>query len=182
MQRIGLPGVLSALILGLSCLLAAPRPAVDGAAARKTALTERVLRGRASVVDGDTLELHGARIRLSGIDAPEAAQTCRIAGKPWPCGRRAAQALAERIGARTVTCRWRKLDRYRRPIAVCRIGGEDLGAWMVANGWALAFRRYGTAYVAQEDAARTAPRGVWAGSFEPPWAYRAGKRQKRPAA
>jgi endonuclease YncB( thermonuclease family) len=29
------------------------------------------LTGQASVIDGDTLEIHGARIRLWGIDAPE---------------------------------------------------------------------------------------------------------------
>jgi len=33
--------------------------------------------GQASVIDGDTLEMHGERIRLWGIDAPESAQLCR---------------------------------------------------------------------------------------------------------
>jgi hypothetical protein len=33
--------------------------------------------GQASVIDGDTLEIHGTRIRLSGIDAPESTQLCR---------------------------------------------------------------------------------------------------------
>ncbi|MDN8756685.1 hypothetical protein Q0L86_14175, partial [Staphylococcus aureus] len=47
--------------------------------------------GRASVVDGDTLEVHGQRIRLWGIDTVESSQTCLDSrGKPWPCGRRAA--------------------------------------------------------------------------------------------
>ena len=61
----------------------------------------------------------------------------------WPCGRRAAFALADLIGSRTVTCRWRELDRYRRAVARCEAGGTDLGGWMVEQGWALAFRRYG---------------------------------------
>ncbi len=52
--------------------------------------------GRASVVDGDTIEISGTRIRLHGIDAPEKAQTCKDAGgKDYRCGQRAALALDE---------------------------------------------------------------------------------------
>jgi endonuclease YncB( thermonuclease family) len=32
--------------------------------------------GQASVIDGDTLEIHGTRIHLWGIDAPESSQLC----------------------------------------------------------------------------------------------------------
>lgn len=140
--------------------------------------SDQVATGRASVVDGDTLELHGQRIRLAAIDAPEARQSCERDGKSWPCGRRAAFALAEFVGARTVTCRWRERDRYRRPVATCAVGGTDLGDWLVEQGWALAFRRYGLTYLAQEDRARAARRGVWAGSFMPPWALRRGHDQR----
>ncbi len=49
--------------------------------------------GVASVIDGDTLEIHGQRIRLHGIDAPESRQLCRLDGKPWQCGKDAANAL-----------------------------------------------------------------------------------------
>ena len=129
--------------------------------------------GRVSVIDGDTLELHGQRLRLAAIDAPESRQTCEHDGRSWPCGRRAAFALADLIGTRPVTCRWRSLDRYRRGVARCTVGTTDLGGWMVENGWALAFRRYGLDYVGEEAAARRARRGLWAGSFVPPWDFRA---------
>jgi len=35
------------------------------------------LSGQASIIGGDTLEIHGTRIRLWGIDAPESSQLCR---------------------------------------------------------------------------------------------------------
>ncbi len=46
--------------------------------------------GVASVMDGDTVEVDGQRIRLHGIDAPESRQLCRLDGKPWQCGKDAA--------------------------------------------------------------------------------------------
>ncbi len=58
----------------------------------------------ASVIDGDTLEIHGQRIRLHGIDAPESRQLCRLDGEPWQCGKDAANALAEKLARRPVTC------------------------------------------------------------------------------
>lgn len=44
--------------------------------------------GVASVIDGDTIEIHGSRIRLFGIDAPESRQACMLEAKPWNAGRR----------------------------------------------------------------------------------------------
>jgi endonuclease YncB( thermonuclease family) len=63
-------------------------------------------------------------------------------------------------------------------VARCEVGGTDLGAWLVEQGWALAYRRYGSAYVAQEDRARAGRRGLWAGTFVPPWAWRRGNEDK----
>ena len=61
------------------------------------------------------------------------------------------------------------------------LGGEDLGAWMVRNGWALAFVRYSSDYMSQELAAKRARVGIWAGSFTPPWDWRS-QRRAAPAA
>ncbi len=86
--------------------------------------------GGASVIDGDTIEVHGQRIRLHGIDAPESGQLCRLDGKPWQCGKDAANALADKIGRRPVACEDLGRDRYKRIIARCTVAGEDLGEWI----------------------------------------------------
>jgi endonuclease YncB( thermonuclease family) len=129
--------------------------------------------GVASVVDPDTIEIHGQRIRLHGIDAPEGGQTCLdAAGRNWRCGQRAALALQDLIGRRTVTCDERDVDRYGRIVGRCLVGDLDINEWLVAQGLALAYRHYSRDYVAAEDQARSAGRGMWAGSFEPPWEWR----------
>ena len=135
-----------------------------------------VVTGSARVIDGDTLDVGGVRMRLHGIDAPESGQRCRAGGKRWSCGREATRALAGRIGGRSIECQKRDRDRYGRVVAACSASGRDLNAWMVAEGWAFAYRRYSNAYVGEESAARAARRGVWRGEVVPPWEWRKGKR------
>lgn len=133
----------------------------------------RSVSGTASVIDGDTIEIHGERIRLEAIDAIEDRQRCILPdGRAWRCGRDAALALADRIGRSPVTCAISGRDRYSRLVATCFLGREDLNAWLVRNGWAVAYRRYGTQYVDEENAARRERRGIWASSFEMPWDWR----------
>ena len=132
--------------------------------------------GRARVIDGDTLEIATQRIRLHGIDAPEARQFCRREDGAWPCGAEATKALRSIIRNAAVSCAERDQDRYGRIVAVCFVAGEDLNAAMVLRGWALAYRRYSVDYVKAEAAARTARAGLWTGEFIPPWDWRRGKR------
>lgn len=134
--------------------------------------------GRASVIDGDTIEIRGQRIRLWGIDAPESAQTCTgDNGAIEPAGRRSANALAEFIGEANVTCTERDRDRYGRAVSVCTVQAVDVSREMVAQGWSRAFVRYSRDYVAEEQSAREAERGAWAWNCVAPWDYRAARRR-----
>ncbi|WP_300582001.1 thermonuclease family protein [Marivita sp.] len=133
--------------------------------------------GVASVIDGDTLEIRGVRVRLHGIDTPESRQSCmRASGAQWRCGQQAALALSDRIGRRTVNCSVRNVDRYGRAIAVCTQGNQDLNRWLVSEGWAVAYRRYSRDYIRAEDQARSAGRNIWSGQFVMPWDWRRGQR------
>jgi endonuclease YncB( thermonuclease family) len=128
--------------------------------------------GVARIVDGDSLEVAGVRIRLFGIDAPEARQQCRDArSESYACGREATRALDRLIGGRTVTCTPVAYDRYDRDVATCEVIGRDLGDAMVRAGHARDYRSRGR-YAAAEQEARAAKRGIWSGEFEDPQAWR----------
>jgi endonuclease YncB( thermonuclease family) len=130
--------------------------------------------GRATVIDGDTLEIHGTKIRLLGIDAVEAPQKCGSGSDQWPCGRRAAFALSDLIGEKPLRCEPRDRDRYGRTVAMCFLSELDVNEWMVRQGWAVAYARYSTAYVEVEATARAARRNIWSGEFTRPDEYRRG--------
>jgi endonuclease YncB( thermonuclease family) len=125
------------------------------------------------VIDGDTIEIHGQRVRLHGIDAMESRQLCwNGKRRRYACGREAALTLDDFIGDSVIACESRGHDRYGRIVARCSVRGEDLGAWMVESGHALAYRQYSRDYVKQEQGARKGKQGVWKGKFVKPWEWR----------
>ena len=112
----------------------------------------------ASVIDGDTIEIHGQRVRLDGFDAPERGRRCAGGVNAY---QRASLTLADAIGRRTVICTPTGRDR-ERIVARCAVAGDDLGALMVRSGWARDWPRYsGGRYAPAEQDARRALRGVW---------------------
>lgn len=137
--------------------------------------TATPLVGVPSVVDGDTIEMHGQRIRLSGIDAPESAQLCLDAAwKKYRCGQKASLALADFLKShRPTSCIEVDRDQFRRMVAVCTAGGVDIGEWMVRRGYTLDWPRYSAGfYTKAQNEAQAAKRGMWDGSFERPWEWR----------
>ena len=141
--------------------------------AKPPARTGEAFTGRPRVVDGDSLELAGHRVRLFGIDAPEGRQDCRDArGRVYACGRDARDALAQAIGGQSVSCT-PVGESYNRDVAVCTANGRDLSEAMVRSGHALELRQHSRGrYSDAEREARNARRGLWAGDFERPSQWR----------
>jgi len=160
------------LLLALVLSVHAHRRAMVQWAAVSYPRVHREIVGKAWVIDGDTIHVARMRIRLLGIDAPESDQTCGdAAGKRWYCGHAATHALIRHLAGHRLRCAASGFDRYRRALAVCTLpDGSDLNAWLVQEGWALAY--HSSLYRNQEAEARAAKRGIWIGSFIPPWEWR----------
>lgn len=142
------------------------------------AVAEEIV-GKPRVVDGDTLDFSGRLVRLFGIDALEIDQVCGAGGRTWACGKEAHWAALDRVSPHWVTCVVRAQTGDGSVVAVCYLAGAgqfDLNAWLVEQGWAFADRDATDDYVAAEDAARGAGRGLWRGTFVTPWDWRAGRR------
>lgn len=115
------------------------------------------------VTDGDSLWIRPlaggepVEVRLQGIDAPEICQAH---------GREARAALAALALHRQVTVRPRARDRYERVLARVRLGGQDLGAWMVERGhaWSDGWRGSRGPYARQQAQASAARLGLWRSS------------------
>jgi endonuclease YncB( thermonuclease family) len=147
-----------------------------GAKAKSQKQTKPTLTGIPRIIDGDTIRIGNTRIRFHGIDAPEAKQTCTADGKEWRCGQEATNALVDIVGEHWVSCSQRDRDRYGRIVAVCRVGAINLNAWMVGQGWAVAYRRFSMDYVQDEGEAKQERKGLWQGEFVMPWDWRRRKR------
>src|SRR5690606_2892894 len=133
-----------------------------------------VLTGTAQIIDGDTLAIDGERIRLHGIDAPEAGQTCPGQGNAtWDCGTAATEQL-RKLARGVITCEARERDTYGRLIATCFSGARNINAEMVRQGYAWAFVKYSRDYVAQQQQSQIERTGIWAASETAvaPWDYR----------
>lgn len=140
------------------------------------ALAETAITGRASVIDGDTIEIGGERIRFNGVDAPESRQPCLdAAGREYRCGKASAAALDRFLSqSRPTRCEFVERDRYKRFVGNCyRADGRSVSEWLVRTGNALDWPRYSRgAYSAAQAAAKASRIGVWQGTFENPWDWR----------
>jgi endonuclease YncB( thermonuclease family) len=155
---------------------------LPNAAQLVASISAETLVGRASVIDGDTIEIHGERIRFNGIDAPESAQLCADSGgRMYRCGAISAEALAEWLAASSPTsCKFIERDQYGRFVGNCaRADGASVQRWLVRNGLAMDWPRYSNGAFAKEQSAAKAEKiGIWQGNFQPPWEWRAAQREQ----
>lgn len=114
--------------------------------------------------DGGTLEDNGVVIRLSNIEACEADGRCTDKnGKDWACGSAARVALTKFIRYRAVSCGSPEDGAKTDYVASCTVGGVDLSAWMVRQGWAKPKPDTDKALADAAKAAKVAQLGIWRG-------------------
>lgn len=138
--------------------------------------------GRILVVDADTFDIGGTRVRLFGIDAPEAAQTCsrKSDGKLWRCGDWATRAATRAFSGKTARCRKLDTDRYGRAVAACTVGGRDMGLTLIQMGAARTYTISTQAYVDAEKAAIVTQNGIYSSTMQSPGAFRASRKGASP--
>ncbi len=141
----------------------------------------KIISGIGKVTDGDTIIIEGKKIRFFGIDAPEKNQQCKKAwltisfisfSKDYPCGQISTDKLKKKINNKLLICKWTNKDRYKRYIAECFKNKTNLNAWMVRNGYAVAYRKYSKKFVSEEIFAKKEKLGLWSGTFMMPWDFR----------
>lgn len=116
------------------------------------------------VIDGDTLAAEDTRIRIHGMDAPETGQ---------PQGNAATRHMRALVSGRLITVYPLETDVYGRLVARVTVRGIDLGAQMVADGYAVVPRESRRLYGHLERQARRAKKGLWRnGRIQDPKAWR----------
>lgn len=128
------------------------------------------------VIDGDSIEFSSENVRLHGIDAPEKGQPCKRNNLPYDCGAASKKHLEFLLAGAKVDCVKKNKDRWGRYIARCTADGEDISKLMVRHGWAVAYRKYSTAYVEDEKFAQLNRLGMWSKEFSIPSEWRKSDR------
>jgi hypothetical protein len=123
-----------------------------------------------TAADGALVRLAGADWRLHGIDFPDPGQVCADGWRAGEASRAAVQKLTE--GAR-LECSNTAKDQYARPVATCRVNGEDLGQALVRQGLAWASLRQTWRYVLDDWIAWFHGNGLYAHRCERPSEWRA---------
>ncbi|MBZ9810534.1 thermonuclease family protein [Mesorhizobium sp. BR1-1-9] len=101
-----------------------------------------------------TFESMGRKVAVSGVASIEPKATCSFHDVAWSCGQRARAAFNSWLRGRALKCVVPpEIERFAIA-APCNLGKQDVGAWLVSNGWAIALPTgiYGKAQAVAEDA------------------------------
>lgn len=116
---------------------------------------------RPMVENAGSLFFGERRLQLAGIVPTPAGRICGPAGRQWPCGMMAKTALRQLLRNRSVTCDLDTAEWQGTATAACRLGTQDLGAWLAENGWAEAAAA--SPLAAASEKARQAGKGIYGG-------------------
>ncbi len=118
------------------------------------------LSGKAFVTDGDGVRVCGQEVRFANLDAPEWDQPAKHADGYWfRHGRHVKRALSRKIGGKDIVVDIEEYDKFGRAVGTVTCNGEDIGAWLVREGHAIAC--YGRRYKSIEQEAKAARKGMW---------------------
>ena len=128
---------------------------------------KNIVKGKASIIDGDTIIISDEKIRFAGIDTPEKNKVGHEFSK---------KKLKEKIGNNIVICiRELKLDPWGRTVAECFIGYESISSFMVKNGYACDYVKYSKKkYAKEQEHAKSKKLGIWKMNFESSWEKKCG--------
>ncbi len=93
-------------------------------------------------------------------------------GADWKWGIAARQHLINLAADRPWTCTTVRKNVYGRQFANCRVGDDDIARNMVLDGWAIASTTGVATYLPDEEKAKSAAAGLWAGTFVAPLDWR----------
>ena len=128
-----------------------------------------VAKGKARIIDGDTVEINKEKIRFGGINSPERNEVGY---------RLAKDKLTEKIAKNIITCvREKNKDKYRRTVAECFINGESLSSFMVKKGYACDYIYYSKGkYAKEQKYAKANKLGIWKMKYNTSWEYKCRKK------
>ena len=128
---------------------------------------KNLAKGKARIIDGDTIDIDKEKIRFGGINSPERNEVGYKLAK---------DKLIKKIANQVVTCvREKNKDKYQRTVAECFVDGENLSSFMVKNGYACDFIYYSKGKYAEEQKyAKSKKLGIWKMKYNPSWEKKCG--------
>ncbi len=126
-------------------------------------------KGKARIIDGDTIEINKEKIRFGGINSPERNEVGYKLAK---------DNLTKKIINKTLICiREKNKDRYSRTVAECFINRESVSSFMVKKGYACDYVYYSKGKYAEEQKyAKANKLGIWEMKYDTSWENKCRKK------